>query len=356
MIQQMRKNAATIMWVVIITFVATIVFAWGMDLSGRTKVHNIVGKINGKEIPINYFEKMVEQERQKERDRMGGADLPPYQSRMIPRQVWETEINRILLSEVFSKMQLGASSEQLFQYIKQNPPPEVYKVPQFQTDSMFDTAKYIQFLNDPRAYENEGMRMLESYTRDMIIPMQTLRVLLSLQAHPTQAELAWQYKQENELASFEYAKLSPSAIAVEPSEISETMIQRYYTEHADLYNSEEQADLYFVKVPKIATERDAQLIYNDMLDLRKKINNNDSLFQDEAKVESDDDGTAARGGEPWIYFQGRHGSRIRFSGLFAADRSGFPSRSHSVRLSSHSRGKPGDEGWKTSGKGQAHTP
>ena len=94
MIQQMRKNAATIMWVVIVTFVATIVFAWGMDLSGRTKVHNTVGKINGKEIPINYFEKMVEQERQKERYWTGGADLPPYQSRMIPRQAWETEINR----------------------------------------------------------------------------------------------------------------------------------------------------------------------------------------------------------------------------------------------------------------------
>jgi hypothetical protein len=55
MIKHMRENAATIMWIVIITFVATIVFAWGMDLTGNTKQKNIVGKVNGKEITINYF-------------------------------------------------------------------------------------------------------------------------------------------------------------------------------------------------------------------------------------------------------------------------------------------------------------
>jgi parvulin-like peptidyl-prolyl isomerase len=301
MIQQMRNNAATIMWIVIIAFVATIVFAWGMDLTGHTKTRNVVGKINGKEIPINYFEKMVEQERQKERERSGGADLPPYQNRMIPRQVWETEVNRVLLNEAFAKMQLGASSEELFEYIKKNPPPEVYKVPQFQTDSVFDTVKYIQFLNDPRAYENEGMRMLESYTRDMLIPMQTLRILLSFQGFPTQCEIAYQYRAENEKTVFEYAKCATANLPVDSSEIPVTMVQRFYSEHADSFHAEEQSDLYFVKVPKTATEKDAQLIYNELMEVRKKINNSDSLLQEEAKLESDDEGSASRGGDlGWI--------------------------------------------------------
>jgi parvulin-like peptidyl-prolyl isomerase len=228
---------------------------------------------------------------------MGGTDLPPYQSRMIPRQVWETEINRILLNETFAEMRLGASSDELFNYIKKNPPPEVYKVPQFQTDSVFDTAKYIQFLNDPRAYENEGMRMLESYTRDMLIPMQTLRILLSFQGAPSQSEIAYQYKAENEKTAFEYAKLAPANIPVDPSEVTDAMVQRYYSEHAGGYYSDEQADLYFVKVPKIATDKDAQLIYTELMEVRKKINNNDSLFQEEAKLESDDEGSALRGGD-----------------------------------------------------------
>jgi peptidyl-prolyl cis-trans isomerase D len=301
MIQQMRDNAATIMWIVIIAFVATIVFAWGMDLTGRTRTRNVVGKVNGKEIPINYFEKKVEQERQQERERSGGADIPPYQNRMIPNQVLETEVSRILLAEAFEKMQLGASSEELFQYIKRNPPQEVYRIPQFQTDSVFDTSKYIQFLNDPRAYENEGMRMLEQYTREMLIPMQTLRILLSFQGFPSQAEVAYQYRAETEKAVFEYAKLNPSSLPFDSAELPGTLVERYYTEHPDSFYSEEQADLYFVKVPKIATVNDEKLIYNELLEVRKKINTNDSLFKEEAKIESDDEGSAGRGGDlGWI--------------------------------------------------------
>jgi len=53
------------MWIVIIAFVATIVFAWGMDLTSRSRTKNAIGRVNGKEITINYFEKMVEQERRK---------------------------------------------------------------------------------------------------------------------------------------------------------------------------------------------------------------------------------------------------------------------------------------------------
>jgi peptidyl-prolyl cis-trans isomerase D len=301
MIQQMRNNAATIMWVVIIAFVATIVFAWGMDITVSPQQKNLVGKIQGKEIPIHQFERMVEQERQRQQERMGGMDLPSQQSRMIPRQVWETEVNRILLKEVFTKMQLGASSEQLYEYIKRNPPQEVYHIPQFQTDSMFDTSKYIQFLNDPRAYENEGMRMLEQHTRDMAIPMQTLQALFSAQGEPSKTEIADEYRSTTEKTSFEYAKLSIAGLPVDSTDVTEQKISNYYGAHADSFESDEQADLYFVKFPKIATEKDVATVRNDLTELKNKIGNSDSLFQEEAKVESDDDATAKNGGDlGWI--------------------------------------------------------
>jgi parvulin-like peptidyl-prolyl isomerase len=276
-------------------------FRMGMDLSTQSRAKNMVGKINGKEIAINYFEKMVEAERQKERERSNGSELSPYQNKMLPRQVWETEVNRLLLKEIFEKMNLNASSEQLFEYIKKNPPREVYSIPQFQTDSVFDSSKYIQFLNDPRAYENEGMRMLEQHTKDMAIPMQTLQTLISAQGEPAPSEVTYEYRVENEKVKFEFAKFNPSALSLDSTEMSESAINRYYKDHSDLYNSEEQADLYFVKFPKIATANDIVIVRNDLLELRKKINNSDSIFQEEAKVESDDEATASHGGDlGWI--------------------------------------------------------
>jgi peptidyl-prolyl cis-trans isomerase D len=198
-------------------------------------------------------------------------------------------------------MQLGASSDQLYEYIKRNPPQEVYRIPQFQTDSMFDTSKYIQFLNDPRAYENEGMRMLEQHTRDMAIPMQTLQALFSAQGEPTKAELAEEYRAATEKAAFEYAKLSYAGLPVDSTDVTEQKINNYYNAHSDSFVSEEQADLYYVKFPKVATEKDVATVRNDLNELKKKIGNSDSIFQEEAKVESDDEATAKNGGDlGWI--------------------------------------------------------
>jgi peptidyl-prolyl cis-trans isomerase D len=295
----MRKNAAVIMWVVIVAFVATIVFAWGMDLSSRNRVRDSIGKVNGKDIALKYFEKMVSMERDKQREQYQGAEVPAAQSRMVPRQVWENEVSRILLKDVFARMKIGASSDEIFEYIKRNPPPEVYQAKQFQTDSIFDTTKFIAFLNNPAIYENEGMQSLEKYTKDFLVPMQTLRFLVSLQEFPTQSEIAYQYRLGHEKTLFEYAALSSRKF--QPDPVTDAMVSAYYQAHRDSFATEEQSDLYYVKIPKSATAADDKSTYQEMLTLKGKINNSDSNFAEEARLESDDEASGAKGGElGWI--------------------------------------------------------
>ncbi len=295
----MRKNAAVIMWIVIVAFVATIVFAWGMDLSSRDRVKDAVGKVNGKDISLRYFDKMVSAEREKQREQYQGAEVPAAQSRMVPKQVWETEVSRLLLKDVFAKMNIGASADEIFEYIKRNPPPEVYQAKQFQTDSVFDTTKFIAFLNNPAIYENEGMQSLEKYTRDFLVPMQSLRFLLSMQNFQSNAELAYDYKVQKEKAVFEYAALNSDRFSPDP--VTDAKISEYYQAHQDSFTTPDQADLYFVRIPKSPTAADEKATYDELVALRTKINNNDSNFAQEARVESDDEGSGAQGGElGWI--------------------------------------------------------
>jgi peptidyl-prolyl cis-trans isomerase D len=299
MIQSLRDNAAVIMWIVIVAFVATIVFAWGMDLSSRNRVNDTVGKVNGKEISLRNFERMVSAEREKEREKYAGAEAPAEQSRMVPRQVWQMEVSSILLREVFKAMKLGASTDEVFEYIKKNPPPEVYSAKQFQTDSAFDTSKFISFLNNPAVYENEGMVALEKHTRDFLVPMQTLRILLSMQEFPFKSEIAHQYREETEKAKFEYAKINTMGFT--PPKASDAAVAAYYQAHQDSFSTPEQVDLYFVRIPKLATMADEKATYEELLGLRAKINVGDSSFSEEAKLESDDEGSASQGGSlGWV--------------------------------------------------------
>jgi len=299
MIQSMRKNAAIIMWVVIVAFVATIVFAWGMDLSSHNRVKDSVGKVNGKDITLHYFEKLVNLEREKQREQYQGADVPAYQSRLVPRQVWEQEVSRILLKEIFAKMKIGASADEIFEFLKKNPPREVYSAKQFQTNNAFDSTKFIAFLNNPAIYDNEGIQNLEGRIRDFNVPIQSLQVLLSMSAFPSQSEIAYEYKVQHEKCVFEYACASSRKFAPDP--VSDVKIEDYYKAHQDSFATDEQADLYFVKVRKAATASDDKATYDEMTALQKKINNNDSTFAEQARVESDDEGSNAQGGDlGWI--------------------------------------------------------
>ena len=297
MIQVMRKNAATIMWIVIIAFIATIVFAWGMDLSGNNVRHSSIGKVNGKEIPVNSFEQMVSQEQEKARTQSKGGDISPAQSRMLPYQVWESEVSRMLLTDAISTMQIGATADQVFDYIMQNMQSQVAGNPQFQTNGTYDPSKFAAFLSDPRSYNEPGLLQLELQTRQVMVPMQTLQVLLSFQGNLTPCEIAYEYKTKKAQSRFEYAKVNAAGMKIEGSEITEAAISKYYKDNEKKFTAaNELADLYVVTVPKIATAADEQAIYKELLDSRTKINNNDSLFQEEAKITSDDNTTASEGG------------------------------------------------------------
>jgi parvulin-like peptidyl-prolyl isomerase len=295
MIRRMRDIAPVVLWIVLVAFVGTIFFAWGMDFASR-KREPYVGKVGKTRVALRYFDGMVSFEREKQRAQAGG-DMSPYQTKMIPRQVWETEVSRILHREVFKEMQLGASADEVFEYIRGNPPPEVLTHPAFQTDSVFDTTKFAEFLNRPESFQNEGMRQLEAYTADFLVPMAKLRQLLETALLPTMLEIAYEYRRRYERVVFEYAKVVPAKFAVDSIEIRDDMIAGYYEANPDTFFAESQAELYFIRIPKEPTAEDEKAYYNELALVKSRIDSGESTFEEEAKLESDDEGSGKEGGD-----------------------------------------------------------
>ena len=289
------------MLVILIAFVGgTIFLDWGMNLTGRGRKTMPAGRINGTEIQLQYFDQMVNMERQRMQE--GGKEVPPQQYRMVPQQVWEREVNKRLMEDVVKKMHLEASAEEVFHYIKTNPLPGVDTVSVFQTDGVFDTSKYEQFLNDPENYNQyRWLHEVEAYTANTIIPMQKLERMLGASAVATPSECDYQYEKKNRKVVFEYIKTKSSDFAVDSSAVTESMINGYYTAHRDSFNTDEQADLYYVKFSKEATAADEQFYRQELLDIRSRIENAATplaeAFADEAKIESDDETSALQGGD-----------------------------------------------------------
>jgi peptidyl-prolyl cis-trans isomerase D len=314
MISKMRSWAPTIMVIILVSFViGTIFFNWGMNRGSSSGPQtNVVGKVNGHEVPLNYFDREVNNERQR-MERGANAD-DQYQSHMIPRQVWEQQVTQMLMGEFFRKVNLFASADEVFDYLKHNPPPGIDTASALMTNGVFDTAKYVTALNDPRTYEyNTGFRALEQRTRELIIPVQKLETLLAAPLLPTRAELEYQYRAENEKAVFEYAYVKSGAVTTDNAGITDGMVAGYYAAHRDTFKCDEQIDMYVVKFLKKATARDEQTYCQELMDIKRKVMAEKSAarseaFAEEAKVSSDDEGSAQNGGDLGVF---RKGAMVR---------------------------------------------
>jgi peptidyl-prolyl cis-trans isomerase D len=309
MINKMREMAPTIMLIILVTFVGgTIFLDWGMNVTSKSGMKtNSAGKVNGKEIPLSYIDRQVNAERQKLQSQ--GGNVPPYQYRMIPQKVWEQEVNRVLMQDVFKKMDIGATGDEIFEYIKNNPLPGIDTASVFQTNGVFDTSKYVKFLSDPKSYEYYSwLRDIENYTKEMIIPSQKLEQLLLAGTFPTKSEIEFQYSQDKQKLVFEYLKVNSPMISVDESKITDEMMKKYYEAHRDSFATGEQAEIYFVKYPKLATANDDQVYLQEMKELKGRIESTGKIaenFAEEAKTESDDEGSAVNGGDLGWFTKGQ---------------------------------------------------
>ncbi len=296
MIRKMREMAPMIMIVIIVAFVGgTLFLDWGMNIMG-TGPKTSVGKIDGKDIPIQYFEKLVNMERIRLRE--GGRDVPPAQDRQIPTQVWNQEVNRVLLDKAVKSMRLETTDHEVFEYLKRNPLPGLDTAFVFMTNGSFDTTKYVSWLNTPQTYTMyPWMTEVERQVSEQVMPGQKLDALLKAGVFVSKAEAAYEFAQRNDKASFEYYKVQSADHRNDSAAVTDKMISDYYASHQNNFRHDEQADLYFVKIPKTATEADLELNRRKLLDIKNKIMSGESAFEDEAEYESDDEGSAQNGGE-----------------------------------------------------------
>ena len=306
MISKIREWTLPIMIVILVSFViGTIFLNWGMNRGSGTSKTASAGVINGQEIPITYFDRVLNNERQ--RLEQSGSAENAYQMHQLPQEVWDKEVSRTLMHDFYKKAGLFGTADQIFDYIKHNPPPGIDTNSTFMTNGRFDTAKFVAVLNDPRTYEyNPGPARTREQVSELVVPSENIVTLLGSTALPTRAEIEELFKDENEKAVFEYAYLKSDAIKADLSGITGDAVAQYYNNHKDQFKSDEQTDLYVVKIPKRVTPRDELLYTQELQDTKSKILSEKDVplsqaFADEAKVTSEDDATAQNGGDlGWI--------------------------------------------------------
>ena len=290
MMKKMRKITKSVMWFVVVAFVGTIIFAWGMDLTGKSSgvKPDVIATVNDQEISVQGYNSLFEN-RYKEAEQSYG-ELTQEMVQSLRDQTFLELINQALLLAEVKKRKITVTDKELFEFLRRNPPRELIKADFLQTDGQFDYGKYMQLLANPTV----DWTPYENFVRSTIAQVKLQELVVGM------ARVTPQDVKRNFLES--QTKLAASFIMIPASEfenkiqISQTDIKNYYEQNQEKYKEEPRASLAYVLFSKTASAEDEQKVKNELLDLRKKIAEGTD-FVEIAIDYSEDPGTSSQGGD-----------------------------------------------------------
>ncbi|HKP48595.1 MAG TPA: peptidylprolyl isomerase [Gemmatimonadales bacterium] len=294
MMQAFRNAAKPLMVVVAITF-----FAWlVLDLSGITGgtgllTQTSVGKVNGRSIDARTYQNIVQQSIDaRQRQSSGSMGLDDYQQ--VRDEVWDQIVQNSVLDAEYRRRGISVSEDEVVQAIRTSPLPEFQKVPEFQTDSQFDLAKYQRWLTSSVA--QQYLPSLEAQYRDELQRTKLLRLVTS-DIYLSDAALWERYRDEHEMVKIGLTAIVPrNAVPDSSIQVSDAELAAYYKAHRDEFQRPKTAYLSYVALPRLATAADTAAVRARADSARQEILHG-APFAEVAGRESADSASAAKGGD-----------------------------------------------------------
>ena len=279
--------------------VAFTFFAWlVVDLSGITGSTGVltktaVGKVNGRSIDLRTFQTVVQQNIDARQRQAPGA-LGLEDLAQIRDEVWEQFVQNSVLDAEYQRRGITVTEDEIVEAMRNSPPPEFQKIPEFQTDSQFDLGKYQRWLTSSVA--QQYLPSLEAQYREQIQRSKLLRVVTA-DIYLSDAALWEQYRDEHEMAKVGVtAVISRNIIPDSAVHLSDAEISAYYKAHLEEFSRPASAYLSFVALPRLTTAADTAAAKARADSVRAEIAGG-APFAEVAQRESSDSASAAHGGD-----------------------------------------------------------
>lgn len=294
MMSSLRKNTATILWILVFAFIATIIFSWGMGgFKGRIEP-GIVAKVNGVKITREQYDQTLQNRFTQERQRNDTSELTDAQTAQIRNDVWESLINDILLSQAREKAGITVSDKELATAVQTMPPQAIVQNPQFRDSTgAFNWGLYRQLLSDPTYVD--VVIQIEQEVKSELLRQKVLRRIGSLDfISDDEAHAAWE--RQKSMATATYLLVPAQDMSVDSSLVTDEMLRVAYEERKDEFKVEENAEIEYVQFPDQPSRQDSLDARSFIQNLIDRVRNGES-FADLARDFSEDPASGQKGGD-----------------------------------------------------------
>lgn len=278
---RMRDSMPVILFGLLIAFLITIVFEWGMDYlglsAGRT---DTIGTVNGKKITYKEFTDVVRNFSENQKAQTG-VEPDETQLKQIRDQVWQTLVNQHLLNEEVSRLGVSVSDQELRDWVHSENPPEDLRRNFVDSTGQFRRDVYEQFLANPNQFLKDpqgtdqafGTKWLVDYEKNLRQRrvQEKLQSMMLASIRVTEGEALHRFQDQTQQYDALYVLFEPnSMIRDDEVQLADADLKNYYEENLDNYKMEASRKLKYVQLDEAPSAQDSTSRQAEIEDAAKK--------------------------------------------------------------------------------------
>ena len=275
MMAKMRSLAPAFIISVGVLFVLFMVISDSSVLQsfgGRT---NDVGSVNGDEISYQEFSKILDQQREAQKNQTG-KDIDEQNMDQFRDQVWDAVVTQKLLEQQIKKYGITVSDQEIRDIILSDNPPDFLKKNFIDSTGRFNEQLYKQALFDPR--NSQALIQAEDVVREQRLT-QKLQSMLQASVTVSEAEIKRKFIDDNTDIKARYVLVGYSQFPDSMFSISDNEIKSYYDAHLDKYKVEEQRKLKYVSFPTLPSADDSNAVRTNLENVVTSFKKDTSSFK-----------------------------------------------------------------------------
>jgi peptidyl-prolyl cis-trans isomerase D len=299
MLTWISENAKWVIYISIAGIAAGLLFT---DMSAlQIDKRPPIGTVNDETLSLDLFDARL---RQIQSQQLG---LSNEQAAQMRDELFRSFVQQHLKQKIIVNAKITVSTNEMKMDLRADPPQGIDREPIFQTDSVFDFAKYEAWLADPATYNIPFMREYENILKTVRIPEKQLRIFIGAGVHPSTLEAKYNVLRKE--TKFELLSAQGYIDAFEDVSISQNSIDSLFKAEPDsFFVTENMAKVRYAAIPIEPSAKDIESTHEYAKMLFAQIKEG-ADFAEIARSSSDDQGSAGQGGELGDYTP--HGRWVR---------------------------------------------
>jgi len=270
-LQKIRTRAGLLIAIVIGISLAAFVLGdalqSGTSIMKRNQMQ--IGEVNGESIQYPAFQKEVEELGEIYKQNTQQKQLDENSWAQVREQTWTTNVQKIVMGEVYDKLGIDVSSDELFDMIQgTNLHPIIQQLFRNPNTGQIDRGAIVNFLKNLETNVAPEQRSYWLYLEKQIVSerMQSkYSNMVGKGLFVTTAEAQEDVAEKGKLVDFDYIALNNILVPDSSIAVSEKDLTEYYNAHKSEYKQEKSRDLDFVAFeikPSAADYKDAETWIN----------------------------------------------------------------------------------------------